>query len=121
MQCGGWNIVYVKTKTENTVAWFVCKIFARRGRDEGVQQKELCVQQREVNDVACYFSGNPYVHVNPRLYVFSIFLSCTSTQKKIAHRREPQKKKITCVHPHTKKSTWKGVLHRRRQHVRSGQ
>ena len=44
--------MYVKTKTENTLARFVCKLFARRGRDEGVQQKELCVQQREFNDVA---------------------------------------------------------------------
>ena len=59
MQCGGWSIVCVKTKTENTLAWFVCKLFARRGRDEGVQQKEMCVQQREVNDVAMLLQCKP--------------------------------------------------------------
>ena len=59
MQCGGWSIVYVKTKTGNTLAWFVCKLFARRGRDEGVQQKELCVQQREVNDVPVLLNDVP--------------------------------------------------------------
>ena len=32
------------------------------------------------------------VVINPRIYFFSIFLSCTSTQKKVARRREPQKK-----------------------------
>ena len=33
------------------------------------------------------------VVINPRIYFFSIFLSCASTQKKVAHRRESHKKK----------------------------
>ena len=47
----------------------------------------------------------PYVHVNPRKYIFSIFLSYTSTPKKVAHRRGPQKKN------HVRTSALKKKMH----------
>ena len=62
-----------------------------------------------------------YVHVNPRIYFFSIFLSCTSTQKKLHIEGSHRKKNHVRTSALKKKCTWKGVPHRRRQYVRSGQ
>ena len=47
---GAWDIVYVKKK--NTLAWVVCKLFAHRGRDAGVQQEGAVCAAERVNDAA---------------------------------------------------------------------
>ena len=88
----------MKTKTENTLAWFVCKLFARRGRDEGVQQKELCVQLGEVNDVAMLLVS-PYVRGNPHIY-FSVF-SCHvhPPQKSCTSKGATEKKSRAYIRP----------------------
>ena len=51
----------------------------------------------------CYFSVSQYVHVNPRIYFFSIFLSCTSPQKKL-HIEESHRKKKSHAYIRIKKN-----------------
>ena len=80
MQCGGWSIVYIKTKTHAVV-------------ETKLSSRKSCVQQREVNDVAMLLQWKPVCSCKSTYIFFQYFLSCTSTQKKVAHRREPQKKK----------------------------
>ena len=123
---GAWLSVSVYALDSGDAAWRVehriCKNKTHAVVERKVSSRKSCVCNRGKSMMLrCYFSGSPYVHVNPRIYFFSIFLSCTSTPKKVAHRREPQKKKSRAYMRIKKKCTWKGVPHRRRQHVRSGQ
>ena len=85
--------MYVKTKTKNTLARFVCKLFARRGRDEGVQQKELCVQQREFNDVAMLLQCKPVCSCKSTYIFFQyFFVMCIHPQKSCTSKGATEKK-----------------------------
>ena len=69
---------------------------------EGVQHKELCVQQREVNDVAMLLQCKPVCSCKSTYIFFQYFFFMCNPKKKL-HIEGSHRKKITCVDPHKKK------------------
>ena len=88
-----WKSLFVGHQTAHTASTADSKPSRQQSADHNSMSLISVLQSpTEVRPRATLLQHYNVV-INPRIYFFSIFLSCTSTPKKVAHRREPQKKK----------------------------
>ena len=87
-----WKSLFVGHQTAHTASTADSKPSRQQSADHSSMSLMSMLQSpTEVGPRAALLQHYNVV-INPRIYFCSIFLSCTSTPKKVARRREPQKK-----------------------------